>query len=72
MTKYRNGKKRRPGPYDATKKATNEEKSSEGSTDQLSESECAICKSESDACLVQCENVTCGSVVTANLFLQIC
>ena len=55
MTKYRNGKKRRPGLYDATKKATNKEKSSEGSTDQLSESECAIGKSESDACLVQCE-----------------
>lgn len=55
MTKYRNGKKKRPGPYDATKKTTNDDNStSEVATEQLSDSECENCKIESDT-LVQCE-----------------
>ena len=56
MTKYRNGKKKRPCPYDgAIKKNTNDENGTiEVETDQLSDSECENCKSESDT-LVQCE-----------------
>ena len=55
MTKYRNGKKKCPVPYELAKKTTNEDQqSSEPTSEQLPESECENCKSENDL-LVQCE-----------------
>ena len=55
MTKYRNGKKKRSGPYDATKKVTKDDDGTpEEFADQASENECQNCKADSDT-LVQCE-----------------
>ena len=56
MTKYRNGRKKRPGPYaGSTKNATNVVNSTlEVESDQFPDNECENCKSESDS-FVQCE-----------------